>query len=244
MTIKPDDIHSPFTLEIDSNHIEPEVFLKATRAFYSLLSILTKEIKDTPVKWNLSVQKGSAGVACKPEPKQFSPSERAKLTKLFDQSLDCVQDRREFPENYPVEAIKALYAIAESSKVVPIGLWRNKQKTKLTQESYEHLSSLLDKYEDYGSVSGIIRVVSENRGKKITVVDRITGNNIQCMLEDKLLQEALQLFGKRVEVYGKIKFSSQGVPMTIQATGIIPINQTGEHVSLYKLKGILRAQDE
>lgn len=244
MTIKPEDIQSPYTLEIDSNHIEPEVFLKATRAFYSLLETLTREVTDKPVKWNIAVQKGSAGLAFTPERKQLKPTESAKLARRYEKGLACIKNKQEFPEDYPLEAIKSFHAISEATKVVPIGLWRNKNKTKIDEESYEHLNSLLDKYEDYGAISGILKRVDSTRGKRITIVDRITGQKINCVVEDKLLHEALKLFEQRVEVYGDIKYSSQGVPMSIKAKEIIPIVQVGERIKLSELKGILKVQDE
>jgi hypothetical protein len=244
VTIKPEDIHSPFTLEIDSNHIEPEVFLKATRAFCNLLETLAREVTDKPVKWNLSVQKGSAGVAIAPERNQLKPVERAKVVRLYETGLNRIQKKQDFPEDYPLEAIKSFHAISEATKSVPVGLWRSKNKTKLNEDSLKHLSSLLEKYEDYGAISGILLGIDGTRGKKITVVDRITGQRIKCVVEDQLLHEALRLFGQRVDVYGDVKYSSQGVAMSIKAKEIVPIVQVGERIKLSELKGILKVQDE
>lgn len=241
MTIQPEDINSPFTLEIDSDHIDPKLFLKATQAFCNLLSTLAKETIEDPVKWNLAVQKGSAGVAMKPE--EVKTSERVSLELVYKEGLDCIQEKKDFPAEYPLDAIKSFYALSEVGKVVPIGLWRNKDKTKFSVESFEHLSSLLEKYEDYGAIGGIIKVVDDTQGKKITIIDRITGRRTKCLVDPALMSEALKHFGERVEVYGRIKYSSQGIPTSIKAEEIIPM-QIGETVKLSDLKGILKVRDE
>ncbi len=81
----------------------------------------------------------------------------------------------------------------------------------------------------FGSVEGRLETVSVHRGSKFVVYHTRTGKGITCTLaEDRLLEQAIAVLGKRAIVIGTVYANARGEPMRIQVQSLRHIVEDSE----------------
>ena len=95
-------------------------------------------------------------------------------------------------------------------------------------------------YEDSGTVDGILSLVSVHGGYRFRISDYLTGQAIECLVDESMIKEATGSLGKRVEVNGLIGYTRQGFPNRVKADGITPFPAPHEIPHFSELKGILK----
>jgi len=85
-----------------------------------------------------------------------------------------------------------------------------------------NITDILEYLDYYGSVEGRLELISGREGQPLyfRVQDRINNVGVRCVIPDKLLDEALNAFRKRVIVSGIIKGDSSGIPRNIRVESI------------------------
>ena len=72
-------------------------------------------------------------------------------------------------------------------------------------------------YDDFGTVEGTLRVISDQNGSlEIRIFDPLWHHPIPCRMSDDQIDEAIDAFRKRVEVFGRIHYNHMGRPTSIR----------------------------
>ena len=111
--------------------------------------------------------------------------------------------------------------------------------TPFTQNLYAHASEILSwSYEDFGTVDGVLDVVSAQKGLEFRITEILRKKVVKCVVDDDLLDQALGSFRKRVEVTGTISYDKKGFPRTVKATEIMRFPEAEDLPHYSQLRGI------
>jgi hypothetical protein len=90
-------------------------------------------------------------------------------------------------------------------------------------------------YEDYSTFEGKIEMLSVHGRPVFRIYDELTGQSISCFFPADHLDEAHDLFNKRVAVSGNARYSRMGRPISIRVEAIRPLHGG---ITLEQLKDI------
>jgi hypothetical protein len=236
------------TLEIEGMGVTAEKFLRGVGAFFGLVLEVTKRVcVDRPrIEWLVQVRAGSNLVGVRPAPGYPAPQIVDAVLRVVRDGIETLEDRSEEPLFFSALAIKHLrnlgrIASADDKNDTRVRVWVKQQKLDVTRRSVAHVANLLREVSaEYGSVEGRLQVASERRGLHFTVYEPIWDKPIRCDIPDDMLDAALKLFGKRIEVYGLIRYRRDGSPSSIRVEEIVPFPSRDELPSAAEVRGILK----
>ncbi len=92
----------------------------------------------------------------------------------------------------------------------------------LSEQIAVNITGILEYLDYYGSVEGRLELISGREGQPLyfRVQDRVNNIGVRCCIPDKLLENALNAFRKRVIVSGIIKSDSGGIPRSIRVESV------------------------
>jgi hypothetical protein len=242
------DTLADLTLEIEGMGVTAEKFLRGVEAFFGLVSEVTKRVcvDRRRIEWLVQVRAGSNLVGMRPAPGYPSPQIVDAVLRVVRDGIETLEDRSEEPLFFSALAIKQVrnlgrIASADDKNDIRIRVWVKQQKLDVTHRSAAHVANLLREVStEYGSVEGRLQVASERRGLHFTVYEPIWDKPIRCDIPDEMLDAALKLFGKRIEVYGLIRYRRDGSPSSIRVEEIVPFPSRDELPSAAEVRGILK----
>ncbi len=244
MSIRPDEVKGNIALELDVERVPASDFLQAAESFIGLIKEVTKSVKDVVPRdsWEIQVQEGSQVINAI-QTEKLSPDEAALITNYLLDGIDSISECAEIPEQYSeraVEHIKTLGKLVQRNKRdLPIRLLTKQSAASVTRKTYNHASEVLSwKYEDRGTVDGILDVVSARDGYEIRLCDPIFERSVKCAVSEAQMQEALKAFKKRVEVEGLIRYDRAGRPMSVKVEHITVFPPPEKLPSYKEMRGI------
>jgi len=234
------------TLTLDGNEITAEKFVKSVTAFVSIIREVSESLSGerNAIKWIVTVEKGSTKVHFTPRAAKVAPAiVRSTIHAVKNGFLEIEQhggrpthwsdatlrNAKEMASVYSPDA-KALNTIRVAS---------DDGFASVTQNTVEHVDTLVgkDRYA-FGTVEGRLRTVTESGGLHVVVQDALTSNNIRCFFEDPDTDRFVAAFKKRVCVYGEIRYSRDGVPLSIKASDLRVMRDESKLPSIQKMIGI------
>ena len=99
------------------------------------------------------------------------------------------------------------------------------------------------KYEDLGTVSGTLELISSHGGCEFRVYDDLWLKPVRCFVDSNLLKSALSSFNQRVEVTGMIRYTRDGKPVSARVLKIDEFPDPGDLPSNREMRGILGRYD-
>ncbi len=246
MAIKPDEVKGQIALELDNERVTASDFLRAVESFVGLIRELTKSVKDSLPKdaWEIEVQEGSQVINAVSTNK-LTDIESVSIVNAVLNGIGSLSDEAEIPDLYSekaVEHIKSLGGLVHrADNGIPVRVLSRTQAVPLTNNAYNHASEILSwKYEDHGTVEGVLDVVSAHDGYEIRLCDPIFGKSVKCAVSEELMQQALGAFKKRVEVDGLIRYDREGRPISVKVEHITIFPPPETLPSYKQMRGILR----
>lgn len=241
------DIKSDLTLEIDGHKVTPEKFLRSVRSFFSLLSEVTAQIAGTrdAVQWRVLVKEGSNLVGVDPVP-GFNRAIVAKIIDAVAGGIAEIERQPTHPAFFSERAVRSAGELADLAGTTgdddtTIRVWAKREPIPITHKAVAHVSALFaSEHEDYGSIEGRLRTITEQGGLQFVVHERLWDQAIRCRIPERLVDLAMDNFRKRVEVYGLIRYRKDGRPISIQVDDIIAFPGDDEIPSFRDVHGILR----
>jgi hypothetical protein len=239
------DIETDLTLEV-GGHVSPEKFLRSVRAFFGLVSEITKTAAGDlmPPAWTVQVKDGSNLVGLIPVP-GYHPAVVERVLLDLPAGMAALE-QGDVPTGFTETALRNARDLGRVGDEpddgdVTVRIWIKREPVAITDETTAAVNRILEVgFEDHGSVDGKLEVVSGRRGLHVLIADRLTGRSIRCALDDDLLNNALSLFGRRVEAYGLIRYRRDGVPLSIVVEEFVPFPDANDIPSFEKMRGILR----
>lgn len=207
--------------------LHPGSYLVAVRAFWGMLRYLDMEISQQPkgsVDWEISALKKSGPALVvfighlKTPPRDILPDiKRAVLDGVRTLSRS---DGR--PRWYNDSALEKLKLLAEQHPAMDeIAIIVDEKEELLRTMVIERIERLKrNEYETTGSVIGCLDSITVNGDVRLRVTSEATGKPVTCRFERReVLDEARNLLGRRVAVYGTVRRNYLDEPVLLEGEG-------------------------
>lgn len=208
-------------LYLGGEKIETTKFKKSISAFYGLLDQVSMEmINKDAGDWIVSVAKGSIALTHDP---------------ISDQAYSVIQGvgegmamlereavRPQYFNDKALEFARSLALIAANDNgLSKVDIVIGNVQHHITKHTAANIDEILDvSWKDLGSIEGKLSTISERKGFKVIVYERLTDRAIKCHINnDELQSEITSAFGKRVYVYGLISYGKDKFPKSINVEG-------------------------
>ena len=235
------------TLKLDGQHITAERFVKAVASFVALINDVSEAVTNErgAFRWIVSVESGSAIVHFRPEPHRADASFVPLSVKAINDGLDMLDKRAERPRFWSDNALRRAKEIAdvldaERGALDRVSVSVDHRGRDLTRKVVAHVDALIgSEYKSLGTIEGRLRTVTEAGGMHFVVQDPLTHNNVRCYFEEDDLDDYIRAFGRRVAVYGEIRYRKDGVPVSISVREFRVLREASELPKAKDVKGIL-----
>ena len=239
-----DDIPTDLALEIGDD-LEPARFVAALRAFFGLTEELAQfSTKDNIPHWQVMVSKGSNIVALDATPAMSENVVRNALQKIYEGTKAIVAgdiSAASLSEK-AIDCAKQLSELTkDGSRKVPMRIWINRQPIEYGPQVAEWVrEAKASAYNDFGTVEGTLRVISDQSGTlEIKVFDPIWRRPIPCRAGDDQIDDVIRAFRKRVEVSGLIHYNHRGRPTSIRMDTLAILADDDTLPKISEVAGIL-----
>jgi len=241
------DIDHDLVFEIDGENITPEKFIRGVRAFFALLADVTETVCEgrEQVAWRVQVKEGSNLVEAVPLVGAHSEDVGAIIDRV-GLGVATIEDTDDDLEGWSPRAINSFKDMGVLSGVnddddTVVRVWVRREPLPITHRTVARVAEINRLgYKDYGSVEGRLQVLSERGSLHIMVYEPVWDKPIRCYIDEDLLNRSRESFGKRVEIYGEVKYRPDGSPMSIKAEEIVAFPDTDSIPSATDVQGILR----
>jgi len=109
---------------------------------------------------------------------------------------------------------------------------RNKRTRKMDHST--------KKYEGFGSVLGMLEVISVHSGNEVRVWDENTNRPVVCVYPDLLEEDLKANLRKRVLAYGVVSYNSSGQPLSVALEGIDPYSDVDDLPTIEQVSGLIK----
>lgn len=239
-------IDTEITLELDEEEITVQEFGSAFEHFLGLVREVTKAV--TPRRhpiWLVKIYPGSAGIGFYPKVGVLTADEMSVVRQAILSGVQQLEEGKR-PVQFTDRAIDHARGIAKAFKSrqrpARLRIWnQNKKSIQIKPAIEETAAKLLEPvYEDYGSVEGTLEILSGHGKFELVVYDPIRGHAIKCEVGEVEIKDALNSFMRRVEIFGKVRYRRDGMPVSVKVEKIIAFPSKDELPSLDEIRGILQ----
>lgn len=221
------------TLHLEGTAISAQVFHQNVGAFLDMLRAIDRNVtedlapdaeEDVSVKWIVeNVRKGSLDLDLVGEPiaDDAEPLVVDRVVASAGSGLALVMaptPMREMPPYFSFPVLEAVRGLVRSSHD---GVWRTEVITPhlrvaLSDQAKPNLDRFLRPvFSHYGSVEGILQMVSVAGGPRFSVRDRLTGRAIRCTVPRPRMPEVVGCFDQRVSVTGRVRTNELGDVLSV-----------------------------
>jgi len=235
--------------ELEGKKITVEKFEKAFNSFLDMIDEISIQVtkKKKPFFWYISVNRGSISLNLIPEVKKEEDVQNIPIVlKSIEEGIDIINLQEQRPAHYSDEALKALRNLASiiepnEKGINHIRVIINGSKKELKTKAIGNIDVILKtSKEEIGSIEGKLHVISDRKGLHVMVYDVLNERPIRCNFDPDLLDEILGAFGKRVYVFGSIKYIEEGKPQSIEIKNIRIFPEKDKLTKAKEVRGILR----
>lgn len=244
---QPEDIETDLTLELDGSEITPAKFRQAVTAFVGLLEAITQAVcRDEPlVEWRMTVKRGSALVGAFAV-EGANPAHLRKIQTLVSKGLAQFDESGDVPPIFSDTAIRHVRNLSAVAAARPdddtrVGIWVRRQRRELTPKINATAKATLQTgFDEIGTVEGQLSVLSERGEPHFVIYEPIWDKPVKCIVPERLIGRAMDLWRKRVAAHGLVHYRPDGVPTRIEAHEIDVFPEDRKLPSLDEVEGILR----
>ncbi len=240
-----DQIPTDLTLALGDD-FSPEEFVAAVRNFFGYVNEITQsqEGDGSEVRWVVRVKEGSsliglAPIASTPPSRLAMIYEKARFAPIAVGRGDLVG------AGLSEKAIGHLIALSELADRHGDGqsmnLWVNREPINIGSGLAKRVQAEWDSdYYDTGTIEGRLETISDaSGGIRIRIKDYLYPKAINCIVPEKMVQQVLSSFRRRVEVEGRIHYRRDGTPISIEAIHIDLLPEDHELPSASDVRGIM-----
>jgi hypothetical protein len=249
MMAGPKNIPTDLSVEIAGENVTPDKFLRVVQNFFNILKEITHAHAEQgeEVAWSVLVREGSGIIGVEPKDMAAKALIYTSVRKDFHIGFDALQHGRQTPSSFSIPAIKAAKNLANIAGVgdeddTRIRVWVDKRPTEINHHTVASAVDVLKVgYEDYGSVEGRMSLIRDASGKlQGEIHDIVSGQNIKCKFEEDQLPMIFKAFRKRVEIFGMIKYRSDGTPKSVDMDKLTIFPERSKLPGFSEVLGIIR----
>lgn len=233
------------TLELGKTQIPLRRFRDAVSAFFELIESVSREVTASgePIKWLISVQKGSAQVVATPDPKHEKTEDVLRVVPAGIEQLEG-GNLEKLPDKFSEKSVRAARKLSvfrdRGENIIPISISIGAQRTPITSKTASTADDLVEAaYQSYGSVEGKLLMLSDEDGFKFAVSQPLFNRRVICLGGEEMVAQAIASFRKRVRVSGRVQYNRSRNPVSIHVQTIFEFPQNSELPSIAEMKGIL-----
>ncbi len=244
----PTDIEADLTLEMSGSEVTPERFQRATSAFFDLIGEVGKGValQGERLDWRVQVKQGSNLVGALPGP-GLSLATATGTRRIIVAGLETLRSFVAEPAGFTDRAMMILRRLvgtlpAQDDEDFSVAIWGQRVAVPITRAIADNVKEFLgEAYTDHGSVEGHLRTVSEADGFRIVLYEPLFGRSVRCDVPEELMPSALELFGRRVEVFGAISYRRDGAVARVRADELVPFPDSAKLPTHEQVRGISQA---
>jgi hypothetical protein len=240
-----DQIPTDLTLALGDD-LSPEEFVAAVRNFFGYINEIaqSQEGDGSEVSWVVKVKEGSSLIGLDPSA-STPPSRLAMIYEKARHAPMAVARGDLVGAGLSDKAIGHLKALSELADRhgdhQSVNLWVNREPINIGSGIAKRVQADWDTgYYDTGTIEGRLETISDaNGGIRIRIKDYLYPKAINCIVPEKMVQQVLSSFRRRVEVDGKIHYRRDGTPISIEAMHIDVLPEDHDLPSASDVRGIM-----
>jgi len=211
------------TFKVAGPKINAECFTKSINNFFDLIDEVAYEVggKKKIIDWIVSVKPGSIIISATPESANGSKREIQNTIFAVQRGIESLTSKKIRPKYFSERALKKLYDLSMLSSthrdnIDEIGIRVNKKHTNITLECAANIDAIMGvSAKSYGTIEGKLEAIDIHKKLKISVYDDLTDKPVKCYFDEDMFDDIISAIGKRVCVYGLIKYRKSGVPVSV-----------------------------
>lgn len=243
------------TLRLDGDEISAQVFHQKVGAFLDMLRNIDRNVSedlDTPaeasIKWVVeSIQSGSPVVVtlrATPLADDVPETLGERIIATTAAGLQQIESKvplLDLPSYFTFPVLEKLHTLTHPVRdgLAGITVSTPEQSIPLSRQTDANLERFLrPAFEHTGSVEGVLQMVSVAGGTPhFTIRDRLSGRVIRCPVPKERLQDVLQVFGRRVSVFGRVRTNERGDVLSIHMEAVEAFPPDDELPSIRQVAG-------
>lgn len=237
-------------LRIDGTKLTPDKFMAGVKSFFEIIGEVSGQMQNKKLSSDLIVEArtGSTVIAVR-SPDQSLAESFSTLASAIHDGLKQLEENDERPKYFTdrtLEAVKALAKIRDPKyhTVEVVQIIVDHAPESLSSDMVANVDSILrGRHEAIGSIEGKLEVISGRKGFHCYVFDDLTDQQVNCRFNEKdeaIRQKIMSAFGKRVAVYGTVKYRKDGSPAYIYVDEIRVFRNPEDLPTLDQLQGIFK----
>jgi hypothetical protein len=238
------------TLDFDGHVVSPDDFKRAAGAFVDLLKEVSDQVcgRDKKLRWNMRVAEGSLLLNAFPLADLNSSYYGGLIAETLQKGFIALNAGSLIePPYFTEKALKAARDLASLRDEKGIGVkyvrvrFGSYQAQELTSSLVDTVDRIMGRqHQAFGSVEGKLQTISERGLFQFVVYDSLFGKGVNCFVDDKMTQDAIAAFGKRVIVSGLVQYDRENRPISIRASSLRLLRDPKQLPSIKELRGILK----
>ena len=238
-------------LRIDGSKLTADKFISAVTSFFELIREVGGQVQKKSVNAELivNVRAGSTVIAVSPSPSLSEKfSDIAKVIRSGLAELESGDDRPLYFTDKALESVKTLARIRDPKHhaIEVVQILIDHSTENISSEMVASVDNILrGRHESIGSIEGKLEVISGRKEFHCFVFDALTDQKVYCHVDEKneeIKRKILGSFGKRVAVYGLVKYRKDGTPANIVVDDIRIFRDPTDLPSLDQLQGIFKGK--
>lgn len=213
-----------FRLETQQDLVAFSSFRTALDELTTMLHEVELEIsafRRSKLKWGIAeLSLGSATIALQNTTEEIDLAQHTST--FLIEGLKLLAKEKTRPKYFNDAALESAQRLARLTDdgISRINVYSNlpQQQLFLTEQIAVNVRSILEHLEYFGSVEGLLELISGREGKPLffRVRDIVSGASVRCSFPENMLESALGAFRKTVIVSGFIQSDSSGNPRKIR----------------------------
>lgn len=235
------------TLDLSGVEIPADKFVDGVEAFLDLLKEVARTVSGKPgsIRWVISVRPGSALIDFEPRPKTVSLSDIPVIVDAVENGIVATEKGAGQPPGFSDRAVGYAGDLAailggRERDLDRVRVWRNATAHDVTLRTVANADALSGiEFRDWGTVEGVLEVISGRRGLEFSVKDAVTGRSAKCYFAQDMLDDVTGAFMRRVSVSGVIRYRRNGEPVSIKVEDFVVFPRGEELPDFEEVRGIL-----
>jgi len=231
-----EDIEQPLTLEF-GGEVDPVEFERLVAAFFDVIQGV--EVPGNAVHWTVQVKKGSQLVGVRPVE---GPAAAVVFARAVAEGVVALETRTEKPPGFSDKALRGIRTIAKASDGPSAPrIWADFVARPLSLHIAANINELLEgNIVEYGAVAGKLETLSERNGFRFVVYDELWDHPVNCLFQEDVMTRVMHAFGKRVEVYGEVRYRKDGRATAVTVEDFVQFPDADKLPNAAAARGILR----
>ena len=237
----------PIVLKLDGSRIPSDKFVQAVDSFYGLIASVSRAVPGgEKLSWNANVEAGSIQLSATPEPSTHNIEAAIAVKEAVVDGLSMLEQEKVRPEYFDDGALRKVYDLAsviadmDDEGISVVRVRHGDELKDISHQAVAHVNDLLgSRSSAHGSVEGRLQTLSERGELRFVVYDPLTDAPIKCLFSHELIEDVAKSFGRRVLVYGLIRYREDGTPNSVRVEHFEVFPSSEDLPSAQDVKGVL-----